>query len=1114
VNALFVARQNSHSHKLKHTLHTSVVSPLTMSLPAVSGLLEAKNLTEDVIVGMEDISEVTAPASSDAVTDHAPPGDEAYTKVKFQSLREDDTFKCSVVGLEHVDLAKNPLLDRILGVIYGNAIGDSWGCKTEFLSKHDVPFIYPIPVDFMDVHRTKHSQRWRRGEWTDDTSQMLLILETLLETNRNAVASQQAKVVQTPGAAAAAGSSSSSTSSATPKLPSQPTKLPGSRVHLFARKLRYWARNGNAEIGETGGGRGLGGTTASIIFQPTFFNDPVQVATDVWREKFKRDAAPNGAIMRCSINGIYGFQDLNEVARRTIDFCTVTHVDPRCVASCLVVTFSIAQMLQGAACATREEVDVILERACDMALSTCTTFSPGNEANLSKDAAVRAEIRSYLRPTLAHLDLDEGWDPEEGVANKIGYTCFDPSTRFIRADGKITTAAQLEVGDMLLDEHGHPVPVTACARKFDVHMPPDDELGRPIPGISTVSPTKEWPLKDMYKFEMVDYNIDAGISSHSPLIVTEDHIMELICHWSVSVARPDPPQNMKISFMSVWHSESGLAPPRRAPKGVESWASKRYLTTPFTRTDDPQADKAKCVKWAWGKGIRCPVFWSPTARDFYTWLWWHHASWSAAQEGGTGQNAGRAFYDVASAFGMYQPSAVGMYIGQVPVAHGASYPNIEGNCSEVPPNAQRVVPMHFTGVNGFRDVVSSSIFGGNSRREDSLDWVHADGTVCRGGLVQELAWLVGYWIADGTAAEASISQSDHEGGDHTAAIRHVVDISRHVYIALGSPEGPWNGSSGTEGSHVDLVMRERWNVHGQPRENRKWTLYPGLSSSKGSWFRVLLEHLNLMKNKHFPQVLLSDSIIIRRKLLAGFIDGDGHLQKESNRTYSFGLKKDVQFVNGLRHLATGLGYCVSSTKYYATTAPATTHQIHANDSRINSNGKIEHECIQVQISGVPTDSRLSTAGDPHDVPVVMDYKRVLPGSVSERTYSWSCVPTRFSSPPRAKKLPPSCSYVAFRVGNETGSMKLLTDEGIVVHNCKTMGAATWAFRSQQDWASTMHALVLEAGDTDSNMSVAGALLGCRLGYSALPQLWLQSMPHKKWLDRKVVQFLKEVMHLI
>jgi len=31
--------------------------------------------------------------------------------------------------------------------------------------------------------------------------------------------------------------------------------------------------------------------------------------------------------------------------------------------------------------------------------------------------------------------------------------------------------------------------------------------------------------------------------------------------------------------------------------------------------------------------------------------------------------------------------------------------------------------------------------------------------------------------------------------------------------------------------------------------------------------------------------------------------------------------------------------------------------------------------------------------------------------------------------------------------------------------------------------------------------------GARYGYSALPRDWLEAMPHKAWLDRKVVRFL-------
>ena len=41
---------------------------------------------------------------------------------------------------------------------------------------------------------------------------------------------------------------------------------------------------------------------------------------------------------------------------------------------------------------------------------------------------------------------------------------------------------------------------------------------------------------------------------------------------------------------------------------------------------------------------------------------------------------------------------------------------------------------------------------------------------------------------------------------------------------------------------------------------------------------------------------------------------------------------------------------------------------------------------------------------------------------------------------------------------------------------------------------------LQAGDADTNGAVAGALLGCKLGASEIPDSWLAGLKHKDWLD--------------
>ncbi len=49
---------------------------------------------------------------------------------------------------------------------------------------------------------------------------------------------------------------------------------------------------------------------------------------------------------------------------------------------------------------------------------------------------------------------------------------------------------------------------------------------------------------------------------------------------------------------------------------------------------------------------------------------------------------------------------------------------------------------------------------------------------------------------------------------------------------------------------------------------------------------------------------------------------------------------------------------------------------------------------------------------------------------------------------------------------------------------------------------------LQGGDADTNGAVAGALLGCKLGASKIPETWISGLKHKKWLDKKINRSVK------
>jgi ADP-ribosylglycohydrolase len=130
------------------------------------------------------------------------------------------------------------------------------------------------------------------GDWTDDTDQLLLILQSLLEAGGRADPSN------------------------------------------FGAKLSAWMENGFAELGDQGGA-GLGRTTKNVLTHPDFARDPHAAARAVW-EGGSRRAAPNGAVMRTAVTGIPAFWDPETVEANTLGRSHQA-VLSLCVACCLVV---------------------------------------------------------------------------------------------------------------------------------------------------------------------------------------------------------------------------------------------------------------------------------------------------------------------------------------------------------------------------------------------------------------------------------------------------------------------------------------------------------------------------------------------------------------------------------------------------------------------------------------------------------------------------------------------------------------------------------------------------------------------------------------------------------
>ncbi len=172
--------------------------------------------------------------------------------------------------------------ERFLGTIFGQAVGDALGLSTEFMSKQEVDQFYPNGIeDYSQIVQDDHRRRWQRGDWTDDTDMMLCILDSF-------VACQKVDVLD------------------------------------IARRFKEWMMNG---------GMGIGRHTYNVMALGDYTSNPQKAAEIIWKMG-KKKAAANGAVMRTSVVGLLK----ENVTSNAENICKLTHFDPRCVGSCVVVS--------------------------------------------------------------------------------------------------------------------------------------------------------------------------------------------------------------------------------------------------------------------------------------------------------------------------------------------------------------------------------------------------------------------------------------------------------------------------------------------------------------------------------------------------------------------------------------------------------------------------------------------------------------------------------------------------------------------------------------------------------------------------------------------------------
>lgn len=177
---------------------------------------------------------------------------------------------------------KEQIYDRFKGCIYGQAIGDALGLGTEGMTDEDMAWKYPHGLQhYSQIYQDRHRRRWKIGDWTDDTDMMLCIAHAVIEDK-------------------------------------------GVILGNIARHFKIWKDSDPM---------GIGNNTYKVLSIGDYVERPLEVSEYIWKMSHGQSAA-NGGLMRTSVVGLFP----KAVKACAENICRLTHYDPRCVGSCVIVS--------------------------------------------------------------------------------------------------------------------------------------------------------------------------------------------------------------------------------------------------------------------------------------------------------------------------------------------------------------------------------------------------------------------------------------------------------------------------------------------------------------------------------------------------------------------------------------------------------------------------------------------------------------------------------------------------------------------------------------------------------------------------------------------------------
>ncbi|QYB17682.1 ADP-ribose glycohydrolase [Pacmanvirus S19] len=258
------------------------------------------------------------------------------------------------------NLIKDDLrINKIVGAIYGHALGDAVGLQTEYKFKKNNPKI--------EFPYTESIREFPACDWTDDTDHLILVMLSMIEND----------------------------------FQFNPTDI--------AQKLKHWLTNGFKELGDARG-IGIGGAMNMVISHPKFLTEPSAVANEIWQNSGKKLAA-NGSLMRTSIVG--AIPDIEFCEKWAVYLSLITHADPRCVLSCVFQSMLINHLVYKEM-KTEKDIDSILTTAIANSrkyIDAYKKLASGQTEQKSNEFTIDEELSYWVQTAytknISELKLDE-----------------------------------------------------------------------------------------------------------------------------------------------------------------------------------------------------------------------------------------------------------------------------------------------------------------------------------------------------------------------------------------------------------------------------------------------------------------------------------------------------------------------------------------------------------------------------------------------------------------------------------------------------------------------------------------------------------------------------------